>query len=231
MQGSSQDGTMSPCSEAKIGAQTHLQERLEAQKPSAGHEFTWGRKLPLAQLMCQVISTALRLPTVGVVPKQIALLFPSSSEGGGLAAGDACTRRTDAFSYSGGAASARRARASPSPRCRAELSHWRAERMEPICDTARSRASASRGPTEVGSKAGVTWILMLVCGGMMPWATRRQGSCHGGNAIASAPKVLYNPYMKSGQIGNLLGRFFGEKLGNGFGFQILGDSPLANHNG
>ena len=38
-------------------------------------------------------------------------------------------------------------------------------------------------------------------------------------------KVLYNPYMESHQIGNLLSRVFGEKLGNSFGFQISDDSP------
>ena len=38
-------------------------------------------------------------------------------------------------------------------------------------------------------------------------------------------KVLYNPYMESHQIGNLLSRVLEGKLGNDFGFQILAYSP------
>jgi len=73
------------------------------------------------------------------------------SEGGG-GDGDECARRTDAFRCSGAAASARRARASPCPRCRAELPHWRAERMEPSCDTARAGARRREIPVKGAAK-------------------------------------------------------------------------------
>jgi hypothetical protein len=46
-----------------------------------------------------------------------------------------------------------------------------------------------------------------------------------------SPKVLYNPYMESHQIGNLLSRFFGGKVGERFWDSDFGLFPFNNRHG